>query len=79
MTCFVDAFTRPSASARAAGSSNARLRLPNAARLREISGDWARTEAKQLLGNRSGYLSIHTEDLMDVTDRMRVVYKRQTV
>lgn len=39
---------------------------------------WARTEAKQLLRNRSGYLSIHTEDLSDVTDRIRVVYERRT-
>lgn len=37
---------------------------------------WARTEAKQILKNRSGYLSIHTEDLSDVTDRMRVMYER---
>ncbi|MCP2284173.1 hypothetical protein APR04_003093 [Promicromonospora umidemergens] len=36
---------------------------------------WAKTEAKQILRNRSGYLSIHTEDLNDVTDRMRVVYE----
>lgn len=38
---------------------------------------WAMTEAKQILRNRSGYLSIHTEDLTDVTDRMRVVYDRK--
>ncbi|GAB4085053.1 hypothetical protein GCM10028784_16830 [Myceligenerans cantabricum] len=40
---------------------------------------WARTEAKQILRNRSGYLSLHTEDLSDVTDRIRVVYERRTV
>lgn len=38
---------------------------------------WAQTEAKQILRNRSGYLSIHTEDLNDVTDRMRVVYEHK--
>ncbi|GAA1874439.1 hypothetical protein GCM10009751_37530 [Myceligenerans crystallogenes] len=37
---------------------------------------WARTEARQLLKNRSPYLNIHTEDLSDVTDRMRVIYRR---
>lgn len=37
---------------------------------------WGRTEAKQILRNRSGYLSIHVEDLSDVTDRMRVVFER---
>jgi hypothetical protein len=40
---------------------------------------WAKTEAKQILRNRSGYLSIHSEDLSDVTDRMRVVYDRHGV
>ncbi|MCP2264408.1 hypothetical protein ACFQHV_23690 [Promicromonospora thailandica] len=40
---------------------------------------WAKTEAKQILRNRSGYLSIHTEDLNDVTDRIRVVYDRKGV
>lgn len=40
---------------------------------------WAKTEAKQILRNRSGYISIHSEDLTDVTDRMRVVYDRQGI
>jgi DNA-binding IclR family transcriptional regulator len=39
---------------------------------------WAKKEAIGLLKNRSGYHSIHTEDLSDVTDRMRVVYERST-
>lgn len=39
----------------------------------------ATTEAKQILRTRSGYLSIHTEDLTDVTDRIRVVHERKRV
>jgi predicted nucleotidyltransferase len=39
---------------------------------------WAKTEVARLLENRNGYLSIHTEDLSDVTDRMRVLDERPT-
>ncbi|MCP2286867.1 hypothetical protein APR04_005812 [Promicromonospora umidemergens] len=38
---------------------------------------WGQIEAKQILRNRSGYLSIHTEDLSDVTDQLTVVYERE--
>jgi hypothetical protein len=37
---------------------------------------WAKTEGTRLRKNRNGYLSIHTEDLRDVTDRMRVLSVR---
>lgn len=39
--------------------------------------EWSRREAIRTLKNRSGYISIHTEDLSDVTDRLRVVYERK--
>ena len=37
---------------------------------------WAEREARQLLKNRSGYISIHVEDITRYTDRWEVVYER---
>jgi hypothetical protein len=39
---------------------------------------WAEKEARQVLKNRSGYISIHTEDISRYTDRWEVVYERET-
>lgn len=37
---------------------------------------WAEKEARQMLKNRSGYISIHTEDISRYTDSWEVVYER---
>jgi len=39
---------------------------------------YSEREAIQILKNRSGYISIHTEDITRFTDRMKVVYDRLT-
>src|SRR5680860_194740 len=39
---------------------------------------WAEREARQVLKNRSGYISIHTEDISRYTNRWEVVYERDT-
>lgn len=38
---------------------------------------WAEKEARQVVKNRSGYISIHTEDISRYTDRWEVVYERE--
>jgi hypothetical protein len=39
---------------------------------------WAEKEARQVLKNRSGYISIHTEDISRYTNRWEVVHERDT-
>jgi hypothetical protein len=39
---------------------------------------WAEKEARQVLKNRSGYISVHIEDISRYTDKWEVVYERDT-